>query len=110
MLKAVLLAGVILATPVQAQDDLGFTTFGAGGKSCGDWIRSEGSMRNLYISWVMGFLTAVNVYDAASGKDGNMPGANPRDFEVWITDYCNSHALEKVSSAAVHLAIELRKQ
>lgn len=110
MIKAILLTGAIISTPAGAED-LNYASFGVGLKTCGDWVRSEGTIRTYYVSWLLGFLTAVNFVDAASGKDGTMPGAGDyRDFDLWMTNYCNAHAVETVATAAVHLAIELRSK
>ncbi|ESY91332.1 MULTISPECIES: hypothetical protein [unclassified Mesorhizobium] len=109
MLKVLLIASAVLVNPARA-DDIIYKNLGAGLKTCGDFLRSKETTRTYYVSWILGFLTATNLTRAVAGGDGSMPKlGSPSDLELWMTNFCASHALETVANAAVNLSIEISK-
>jgi len=108
--SALLVCTILTATNTHAEGQ--YKTFGAGVKSCGDFVKSKGSMRNLYVQWILGFLTAMDVRDVvASGKDSAMPlEASVNAYELWMDNYCKGHALESVANAAINLYFEVKKK
>ena len=97
----------MMLSVVHAQD---FQILGAGAESCGAWVSSSGDRRDIGLNWVLGFLTAMNVYDSLLRHDGDATkGTDAGGIETWVTNYCTSHPIENVSGATIQLYIELRK-
>lgn len=103
---AACLAPLMLITPAHSTDNR-YTILGAGGASCGKWI-SDQAMRSFFESWLLGYLTAVNVDLASANVDGDVTGNVDSDgVYLWITNYCQTHPLDDISTAAIELVIDL---
>lgn len=77
--------------------------------SCGNWTaeRKQRSGRAVQMeSWVMGFLTALNLYVPATGGD-IAKSADVEGFYGWLDKYCGDHPLDTFVGAVMTLADEL---
>ncbi len=75
--------------------------WGQGTNSCGRWLeeRKKDSLESATLTvWVVGFLTAYNVYVAPSGDV--LEGTDVDGAVAWIDNYCTAHPLETVASAS----------
>src|SRR5437660_1702779 len=81
---------------------------GAGGQSCGTWTAEQGGdARFLYGQWLLGYISAFNRWYAVDlnilqGTDGN-------GLIAWMNNYCATHPLDAIETAAVHLIGELSR-
>ena len=90
-------------------DNTGYNIMGISGKSCGDWTteRKKGESWEVVarMSWVLGYVTAVNRFgpwssNVAAGTDAN-------GLLAWIDNYCTQHPLEDIETAGGLLVAEL---
>ncbi|RWB27531.1 MAG: hypothetical protein EOQ43_26905 [Mesorhizobium sp.] len=100
-------AAMALPSLAQAQE---YTVLGAGNQSCGSWVKKT-TTRNFSLSWVLGFITAMNATEAiVTGKDPNVTeGTDANGVELWITNYCSANPLKTVSDATMRLYVALEK-
>jgi hypothetical protein len=56
------------------------------------------------VSWVMGYMAAVNINVAETDILGNIDGEG---MKAWVDNYCQAHPLDTVSKATGALAFEL---
>ena len=82
---------------------------GPGSASCvtwnGDRQRNE-SHSQLNQSWVLGFVTAYNLYRPASQNSTPRP-MDSRGMMAWIDNYCDANPLKDISDAAQALIDDL---
>jgi hypothetical protein len=109
VLKALQIA-LILATftcSSLAQQESGVWVMGAGNDSCGKYleVRKGNSMSetNLYVSWVLGYLSAYNMY--TNQKDARVPDAE--SMVAFLDLYCRNNPLNNVLKGAWGLIGEL---
>lgn len=108
MLRVVLSCALFMQPLVaQAQE---FMVLGAGNQSCGTWVKNPAT-RQVGLSWVLGFLTAMNASEAiATGKRINVTeGTDTNGVELWITNFCTANPLAPLSDATGSLFLTLKK-
>jgi hypothetical protein len=96
------------ANPANEPTDI----IGLGNKSCGDWTaaaRENGWSKAAYHAWLGGFMSGMNLGGAS--QVGNLTtGTDFNGLAAWVDNYCAANPLDQVSSAAVHLTVELLKR
>jgi hypothetical protein len=126
---ACLLALLTLALCRGAEAKVGVVIRGEGYRSCGTWTKAqehrqvgaEGAMSlgpndialAMQISWVLGYLSAFNVYVQRDKESENADIATGVDFSglyVWIDNYCAAHPLDTILTATDALITELSKR
>jgi len=118
-------AFVSVATAGPALADGRFTVWGVGNDSCGMFVQEYATDSDRYrmeISWIAGFVSAKNgdvaliVLDNAGrsnvGKKGYdiLKEADPSAFIAFVNNYCSSHPLENLNTAAIELSTALMKK
>jgi hypothetical protein len=103
-MKFILLLLLLLSTSVSRAVDLGsgHTLMGFGNNSCGTW--TDERRRNVSAgahSWVLGFLTAYNLYEHDAGNVSK--GTDAKGLFAWIDNYCRDNPLENLETATVRL-------
>jgi hypothetical protein len=107
MIRVVMVAVIILvnASPAAAQE--GRSVIGAGTvNSCGQWTSRSRSGGDILSQWVAGYLSGLNLksdFDGVAGTDFN-------GLVAWIDNYCRSHPLDPVATAAFKLMDELQSR
>jgi hypothetical protein len=110
LVLAIFIAGAIEAS---ARD---VTVLGFGNKSCGSWIearRANNGTANNFEGWVAGFLSGSNSIIASNpalGIDILEKASAQSDAQglwAWIDNYCQTHSLNSVATAADALGSEL---
>lgn len=87
-----------------------YAVIGVGATSCGSWV-SNLPLRRHSMSWVLGFLTAMNMHEASLGRPGELSkGTDADGLELWITNYCSANPLADVSEAAFRLYVTLKNR
>jgi hypothetical protein len=82
-----------------------------GDMSCGDWVdhhstSSPDIQAAIQNNWVAGYLSGIavglntDILDSPSGET----------LIAWLTNYCRNNPLDNVSTAASHLAFELKNR
>ena len=108
-IRMMVIAIVTLIARGQAQPQK--FAFGEGiAASCGVWqqARQASSLkRGLMAQWVVGFLSGVNL---ESPSTDFLLGNDFDGLMAWVDNYCQSHPLDKVATAASNLVIELRSR
>ncbi len=100
---AVVIAGLVgVSTLAEATPILG-----SGAASCGTWNADR--QRNQPLSqqsqaWVLGFVTAYNVYQRSAGNM-SIP-TDTRRLMVWVDNYCDANPLKDIVDAAKTLIDE----
>jgi hypothetical protein len=82
---------------------------GPGSASCVTWNgdrRRNESHSQLNQSWVLGFVTAYNLYRPAS-QDGSPRPMDSRAMMVWIDNYCDANPLKDIFDAAQALVEDM---
>ncbi len=82
---------------------------GPGSASCVTWNgdrRRNESHSQLNQAWVLGFVTAYNLYRPAS-QDGSLKPMDSRSMMVWIDNYCDANPLKDIFDAAQALIEDL---
>jgi hypothetical protein len=112
MIVALALAAALAVDdpPLTAQ----MTVPGAGGETCGVWQaeREQGensSGRQVFISWVLGFLAARSIGDKPHDRD-YLAHTDYSVITAWMDNYCSSHPTDFVISAAMNFETELGKR
>jgi hypothetical protein len=124
-----LLALLTLALCRGAEAKDGAIVRGSGYQSCGTWTKAQehrqvgadGAMSlgvndidlAMQISWVLGYLSAFNVYVHRYKESGSADIATGVDFNglyVWIDNYCAAHPLDAIVTATDALITELSKR
>jgi hypothetical protein len=114
MLKQAIIAAVMTASiPAQAQSPLRqFQSYGfPENDSCGEWTsnRALGNRAPQGLEgWVLGFVTAANIYGSNDGRLGE--GSGSKGMLAWIDQYCACNPLDTVLTASAKLIIELKKR
>lgn len=106
MIFGVLALAAALALPAEAPPRE-VLILGIGNDTCGRWMtsRRDPEDKNFVGAWLGGYLTGANVYGNGSGKAGE--NIQFRDYEIWMTNYCSSHTLDSIKTAADALIKEL---
>ncbi|MER8882580.1 hypothetical protein [Mesorhizobium sp. M0816] len=87
-----------------------YAVIGAGAQSCGSWVKHQ-LMRETGLSWVQGFVTAMNMHEAVQGGSGNLSkGTDADSMELWVTNYCSANPLKDISDAAFQLYATLKNR
>ncbi len=98
IVRAVFIAGLLIFS--FATDAA--VVLGPGSASCvtwnGDRQRNE-SHSQLNQSWVLGFVTAYNLYKPVS-QGGSLKPMDSRAMMVWIDNYCDANPLKDIFDAA----------
>ena len=84
--------------------------FGQGMSSCGTWTqaRQQRSVSaGLSAQWVAGYLSGMNMDPASPNA---LAGTDFDGLMGWIDNYCGSHPLEAIATAAFQLEIVLRSR
>lgn len=89
-----------------AQSVSAYQLYGAGGKSCGEWV-SERASGKWYGKgqWMLGVITAVGHYGVYELKD-----VDSEAFAVWMDNYCRKNPLEEFSVGVYELVEELARK
>lgn len=103
----ILLAAPSYAKPVKPN---GWATLGAGTDTCGKWTEHQPKLDIEAIAelgWLSGFLTGYNAFD--HNPSGNITaGIDGDGVSAWLTGYCTTHPLDRLSVAAIELVAVLR--
>lgn len=117
LMMTTLFLTVTQAPPVAAADaSQSYEILGVGSKSCGAWTIARRATIGTgvedayaYLSWIQGFLTALNytrkfqTADISKHTDGH-------GMQVWVDNYCAKNPLANLDDAAFALAITLATQ
>ena len=75
--------------------------------SCGSWTQARAIHQSQLMElWVIGFMSGVN-YARSDERSDMLKGTDVEALWSWIDNYCRSHPLETLPTAAIHLALEL---
>jgi hypothetical protein len=106
LVAAALLSGLVVETATTSAAR-NFTALGHGNNSCGEWLAGIPSSHLVMQSWVLGFVSAYNVYGPDSS--GNLTaGTDSNGLFAWVDNYCQTHPLDSLAQAADQLVITLR--
>ena len=110
MLKAALvIAGVFLFAPVGASAQVRFSIIGEGSNTCGLWVnerRADSTRVTPSAAWILGYITAAS-FHRAPGTPNFARGIDGSAVDLWVDNYCATHPLETIQSAAEELVNEL---
>ena len=94
-----------IAEPTSAQ------VLGYGTNSCGSYVatRSQPVARDVYITWLTGFLTEFNI----SNRQGILDASAHTDglgIQAWLDTYCTANPLVPFATASLALLADLVAQ
>lgn len=111
LIMGMLIALSLMATICNAAPQ--FNVLGAGTASCGEWTKARKTrshLEDMFVSWVQGFLTALNAVLASRHLPGTADVSDGIDAEgllAWIDNYCSQHPLDSIAKATLALNTEL---
>jgi hypothetical protein len=88
---------------------------GAGGQLCGEWTTerqkasaTQSASGTLWgqSQWILGYVSAMNL--ALAPHTNFAEGLKGSAMLAWVDNYCRSHALDQLATAASALVLELR--
>jgi hypothetical protein len=96
------------AQPADPSKGVGPITYGAGTRSCGNWLADRGNIHDVEIEWVLGWLSASSTW--ISGLTPSSLRQTDADaVSAWVDKYCREHPLDRIAKAAMSLVDELSK-
>ena len=97
LLVAALIAGAM--GPAYPDDFPGVRILGYGNNTCGSFVKSDPQVKQMYLAWVVGFITGSNAY--AAGRD-RLVGEHwdPNSTLLWLENYCSKDPLATFFTAA----------
>ena len=119
-LAGLLLASLVMNSIAQPQAPEGKAEYfvvigGPGFATCGTFTKWKTSTSHDEqvgywgaLQWVYGYQTAFDAFSRKSGGQHYLDGIDAAAVEVWLGNYCASHPLESLNSAAFALAFEVR--
>jgi hypothetical protein len=101
---------LLLVAPSYAQT---YEIRGGGAASCGAWLHDRAAGGNSTVrfgreSWLMGYITAYNAFVFPAGDIAE--GVDAFGLFGWIDNFCTSHPLDTIGSAASQLTAALRQK
>jgi hypothetical protein len=103
--RAVVLTTIFLTLSSSVSWSRHPSLLGSGYRSCENWTTErEGKTDRSYqfVQWILGFITAVNVY-VLQHDDDVTNGADNKELLEWIDNYCRAHPLVRIEDAAEEL-------
>jgi hypothetical protein len=99
--RALLIAALIAGAmgPAYPDDFPGVRILGYGNNTCGSFVKSDPQVKQMYLAWVVGFITGSNAY--AAGRD-RLVGEHwdPNSTLLWLENYCSKDPLATFFTAA----------
>jgi hypothetical protein len=77
-----------------------------GQDSCGKYVQAEKQEKQMYLSWVLGFISGANTRDTGAGRMGGH-GWDEAGVTAWLQNYCTQNPLTPFVSAAEALRTAL---
>lgn len=110
MFKHATIAALLFVSPSVKAQDRQFQYWGFPGyDSCGDWTSHRKNRDNQILEgWVLGYVTAANVYGDNDGLLGT--GSGSTGMLAWVDQYCAANPLDTVLTASAKLVIELKRR
>jgi hypothetical protein len=110
MLFAALLSVVALPVPSLAGSfppgDQTFSVLSDGATTCGEFVAANQNDRAGMLEWVFGFLSGLNAGSAGKMRYVGHTMRAPQTVSVWLTSYCEQHALDNLTGAALALRVD----
>lgn len=111
--KYLFVTTILLAFPAKSAAQT-YQVHGAGAKSCGLWSEyriQRNPLAGVMETWVQGYLSAFNALSAVNGHGADLAAGTDDDGVFrWIDNYCATHPLDPLSSAAAELIAELDRR
>lgn len=102
-----LLLACCLAQPV-------FGQISYGSRDCGQWIKrmDSATTKNAVESWFAGYMSGINMmYVTYSKREDALNKVDSLDQMIlWMDNYCNKNHLNRASTGALELFLELAKK
>jgi len=100
---------IFLLLPTYSNSQQGLANFGA--VDCGLWLKDNDRMKSLYKSWLLGFLTGMNLSDTKVVKANFLDRlSSSSQAYVFVDNYCQQNPLKNTIDAAMVLIFDLEKQ
>lgn len=98
-----------LLIPTYSNSQQGLANFGS--VDCGLWLKDNDRMKSLYKSWLLGFLTGMNLSDTKVVKANFLDKlSSTSQAYVFVDNYCQQNPLKNTIDAAMVLILDLEKQ
>ena len=108
-LLVALLVAVTVLPHVEAKQALPqgqYKLYGAGTQSCGVWLEARRGVSTNWTSlgqWALGWVSAVGNYGVRTLRQTDADA-----IAAWLDNYCATHPLDNLATAAAQLVEELR--
>ena len=110
-LKVFVTGVIVFASGSALASDGRFVLWGVGNDSCAVFLQEKARASTKYwsqINWIAGYMSAGNgEWSATMAKKGIksdlLKESDPVALEAWVVNYCGSHPLEYLGTAAVKL-------
>ena len=96
---------LVAARPLAQQPADTFMVFGSGTANCSAWNDrlKDTNLHALDLQWVLGFVSAAGVFAGVQLK------VDANGIEPFITNYCQEHPTDTITTAAATLVGKMRK-
>jgi hypothetical protein len=98
----IFMLGLLVQQPSHAGQSHNFMSYGPTGESCGTWISSTGTTREILQWWVLGFVSGADF-----SRSTPLAVTDSKGIERWVDKYCGEHPLAPIAKAAIDLVGEL---
>jgi hypothetical protein len=115
---SVMVVGVcffLCASSVDGSEEVTYTILGVGTTSCAQWTKErheqQGRLRGLQVlvkvSWIQGFITAMQGHTVSNGGPDIMRKADTDALLSWLDGFCERNAFASLATACLNLVTEL---
>jgi hypothetical protein len=120
--RAAIVGGIAFVVALTTQTQAGsraqasegtFTNLGEGLSSCGEWLDKRRANPSRVIpesAWVLGFVTAASQYHVTGRPENIAHGLTGSGVDHWVDNYCATHPLDNIDTAASALVRELAQR
>src|SRR5690242_11686961 len=87
-----------------------FQPVGEAATTCGEFIAQPGNMQIMRMEWVLGYISGRN--REATSPSERLIGSSVQQSDTiiaWLRNYCQTHSLDMLISAADHLRTDLQR-
>jgi hypothetical protein len=105
--KAIVVLATVMLCIAGMANARPYTVIGAGGHSCGTWLTQAGSIDER--GWLLGFVSSYNAWMLQTDEDVSR-STDALGMFAWVTNYCRSHPLDRITDAGMALILELNRR
>lgn len=88
----------------------GYVILSNGQITCGDFLSDNPSTQASDTEWVLGYISGLNKSAPVGSRNAGASFTTPASVTAWLQNYCRTHALDFLPSAAEALRAEFLRR